>query len=246
MVRLTVQTIAAGIFAFAVLGKPGSLAASVAVASAVIWIVGVANADNFMDGIDGIAGGQAVVAGAAWIWIGIGIGHPLAAGIGAVLAGAALGFLPFNWPPARLFMGDVGAVLLGYSFAALTVVASATSGPVAAVTSALCLWPFLFDAAFTMMRRLVRRENLLQAHRSHLYQRLVRAGCSHRQVTMSYIALAAVGVPLVGLVRFGSTAATVAACATIAALAASLWVVTQAHERRIQTQLNQRGSARPT
>lgn len=165
---------------------------------ALLWLVGLTNAVNFMDGIDGIAGTQAVVSGTAWAIIGTGLDLPIVALVGALVAAASAGFLAHNWPPARIFMGDVGAASLGFAFAALPLVAASADGAgdvaVARIplTGLLVVWPFVFDTAFTIVRRFRRGENVLEAHRSHLYQRLVAAGGSHRQVTSFYAALAGV------------------------------------------------------
>lgn len=160
-----------------------------------LWVVGLTNAYNFMDGIDGLAGSQAVIAGAGWAGLGWLSGEPLVSLLGLLVAGSSLGFLLHNWPPARIFMGDVGSAFLGFSFAALSVVA-AQQHPRMAVVGILLLWPFIFDTTFTFLRRLSRHENVFAAHRSHLYQRLVIAGCSHRAVTLLYSGLAVVGVVL--------------------------------------------------
>ena len=163
-------------------------------ALAAVWLVGLTNAYNFMDGIDGIAGAQAVAAGAAWAAIGAGRGVPVVALVGAFVAAAALGFLVHNWSPARIFMGDVGAASLGFVFAALPLVcASRASSEAAAqmpLAGLLAVWPFVFDAVFTVVRRARRGERLTEAHRSHLYQRLVGAGWSHRQAAGLYACLA--------------------------------------------------------
>lgn len=161
---------------------------------AVLWIVANTNIYNFMDGIDGLAGGQGVVAGSAigaLGWIG---GAPLVVGIGLAIAGSCLIFLTRNWSPAAIFMGDTGSAFLGFTLAALPFFL--VSGEVARrapVAVAAALWPFLFDAGFTLVRRACDRENILQAHRSHLYQRLVRSGLTHSRVSRMYAGLAAVG-----------------------------------------------------
>jgi len=95
--------------------------------------------------------------------------------MGLLLAATSLGFLGHNWPPARIFMGDVGSAFLGYTFAVLPVIA-AQHNPRLAVAGVLLVWPFVFDAAFTFLRRLRHREVVFAAHRSHLYQRLATAG----------------------------------------------------------------------
>lgn len=163
---------------------------------AFLWIVGLTNAYNFMDGIDGIAGTQALLAGAGWacaFWIS---GSPFLAGVAAVLGGASLGFLARNWSPAKVFMGDVGSAFLGYTFAALPLLARMESGvdPKLPVLGLAMLWPFVFDSLLTFLIRLARRENVFQAHRTHLYQRLVRSGMSHASVTLLYGALSLAGV----------------------------------------------------
>ena len=89
-----------------------------------LWIVGLTNAYNFMDGIDGIAGGQAVVAGLGWAGLGYLTDQPLIGLLGLLLAASSLGFLGHNWPPARIFMGDVGSAFLGFTFAVLAVAAA--------------------------------------------------------------------------------------------------------------------------
>lgn len=162
------------------------------------WIAGLLNLYNFMDGIDGIAGLQAVVAGAAWTAIGLAGAAPLAAFLGAMLAAGSLGFLTLNWPRARIFMGDSGSTVLGYSFAVLPLLATLERGTrldfgAALVAGPLVVWPFWADGTFTILRRWSKGENLLQAHRSHLYQRLVIAGVSHRCVTLTYGGLALAG-----------------------------------------------------
>lgn len=156
-----------------------------------IWIVGLTNAYNFMDGIDGIAGSQAVVAGVAWAMIGF-PGDPAISLLAALLAATSAGFLVHNWPPARVFMGDVGSAFLGFLFATLPLMSQLPSSRAAAI-GFLVVWPFVFDTAFTFFRRLRRRERVFSAHRSHLYQRLVIAGWSHATVTLLYSTLAVAG-----------------------------------------------------
>jgi len=158
-----------------------------------LWIVGLINAYNFMDGIDGIAGGQAVVAGLGWTILGWLGNQPLSAALGLLLAASSLGFLGHNWSPARIFMGDVGSAFLGYTFAVLPVIAG-QHDPRFALAGVLLVWPFVFDTAFTFLRRLFQRENIFTAHRSHLYQRLVITGFSHKTVASMYIGLAMLGL----------------------------------------------------
>ena len=156
----------------------------------VVWIVAVVNFYNFMDGIDGLAGLQAVVTGTALAMAGV---DPLLSFLGAALAGAAASFLLFNWPPASIFLGDIGSGVLGWAFATLPFLAIREARGRIMAFVALSLWFFLADASWTLLRRLARGERLHEAHREHLYQRLVDSGWSHARVT-TVLGLGSVGV----------------------------------------------------
>ncbi len=161
-----------------------------------IWIVGLTNAYNFMDGIDGIAGSQAVIGGIGWVLLGGLSGQPVVMILGLLVASSSLGFLAFNWPPAKIFMGDVGSAFLGYTFALLPLLSASGRLPWsgALLSGFLLVWPFITDAALTFIRRLLHGEPVFQAHRSHIYQRLVIAGHSHKTVTLLYAGLSCLGV----------------------------------------------------
>ena len=155
----------------------------------VLGVVWVLNLFNFMDGIDGIAASETVFVAGAGAALGLLAGTasavPLAA---AVLAAATLGFLFWNWPPARIFMGDVGSGYLGYSLAVLTL-AAAAERPVLLSVWLVLAGVFVVDATMTLVRRLARRERVYEAHRSHAYQWLARRWGKHIRVTMAVIAL---------------------------------------------------------
>ncbi len=157
--------------------------------------------------------------------------RPVAAA-GAVLAAANLGFLFFNWPPASIFMGDVGSSFLGFLLAALPVLVARRS-PAIALAGVLFVWPFVFDTVFTFLRRIGRRERLLRPHRSHLYQRLVLTGVSHRAVTLLYVALATAGLAVGHAVAREATFASGAGASLIGVLAAALWLVVVWRERTV-------------
>lgn len=157
-----------------------------------VWVAGLTNAYNFMDGIDGISGSQALVSGTTIAIVSMHAGLPVEAIAGTAIASASAGFLLHNWPPARVFMGDVGSAFLGFVFAVLTLRIGAVSYS-AGLAVFISLWPFVFDTALTLIRRIRRRENIFASHRSHLYQRLVIAGWSHARVTAIYAGMAAVG-----------------------------------------------------
>src|SRR5579859_99877 len=161
---------------------------------AFVWVAVVTNVYNFMDGIDGLATSQAIVAGVAMAIAGTIVGNPLVATGAGVLAAASAGFLVYNLPPARLFMGDVGSTFLGFSFAGLSLLGNlgVGGGRLPVTFGLVVLAPFLFDSLLTLARRVVRGERWYSAHRSHYYQRLVLVGWSHAQVTALYAALAVV------------------------------------------------------
>jgi UDP-N-acetylmuramyl pentapeptide phosphotransferase/UDP-N-acetylglucosamine-1-phosphate transferase len=145
-----------------------------------LWIVGLINAYNFMDGIDGNAGGIGAIAGATWALIAWYLQEPLLAMLGVFLAAACLGFLVHNWQPARIFMGDVGSTFLGATFAVMPLLAMQRSGDARLpVVGSLLLAPCIWDATYTFLRRLFRGEPVFQAHRTYLYQRLASSGYPH-------------------------------------------------------------------
>lgn len=155
-----------------------------------LWLAGFTNVFNFMDGIDGMACGTGIVYAsvfAAFAWL---LDKPEVVVVAALLGGSCVGFLVFNFPPARTFMGDAGSLFLGMAFSALMVWLGAIAADPAVVTGLILTCSvYLFDGGFTLGRRLVRRENIFRAHRSHLYQRLVQSGLSHGKVTALYFAL---------------------------------------------------------
>jgi UDP-GlcNAc:undecaprenyl-phosphate/decaprenyl-phosphate GlcNAc-1-phosphate transferase len=161
------------------------------------WLVAYVNAFNFMDGINGLAAEQAIVGGCSWWFIGTECGVPVLALGGALLAGAALGFLPYNFPRARMFLGDVGSYALGAWSAVLVVVAlRAGVSPVAALAPVSIV---LADTATTIVRRALRGERLFEAHRCHTYQQLVDLGWSHTATTL-LVAVTVLCCSLIGVV----------------------------------------------
>jgi UDP-N-acetylmuramyl pentapeptide phosphotransferase/UDP-N-acetylglucosamine-1-phosphate transferase len=161
------------------------------VAVAVLWL-GFLNAYNFMDGIDGITG-VTTVAIAAGLLLLLPAGEHRAAALPAILAGAALGFLWFNWHPARIFLGDVGSVPLGFLLGAL-LVSLAVQGD--AVAAAILPAYYVVDTSLTMLERSLQGKTIWEAHTSHAYQRAVRRGLPHDRVAL---AVGAVSLALVAL-----------------------------------------------
>ncbi len=160
-----------------------------------LWLVGLTNAYNFMDGLDALAGTQAALAAAGWLLLGLLGGQSAISILALLLLAASAGFLAHNWPPARVFMGDVGSTFLGFTLAAIGVLGAAGQ-PRLAVVAVLLVWPFVFDASITFVRRLLRRENVFTPHQTHLYQRLAATGCPAGKVVLLYGGWALVGLLL--------------------------------------------------
>lgn len=163
----------------------------VGTAMAVLGVVWATNLYNFMDGIDGLAAGEAAVGGSASACL-LAAAH--SQGLAAVACGVAAGsagFLVWNLPPARIFMGDVGSGFIGFMFAGLALASEKSGGP------PLLAWliifsPFIYDATITLLRRAFRGHALAEPHRDHAYQRAVRSGLSHGMVTAVIVGSTAV------------------------------------------------------
>ncbi|MEX0332297.1 MAG: aminotransferase class V-fold PLP-dependent enzyme [Puniceicoccaceae bacterium] len=174
----------------------------------VVWVAGLTNSFNFMDGIDGIAGIQGLIAIAGWLGIFF-LDTRLDLPNGDVqsllllsLAGGLVGFLLLNWSPASIFMGDIGSTFLGFYLAVLPFAFAAFGLPLQRALEAgvLFVWPFVIDTAIAFVRRVIRRERIFEAHRSHLYQVLAGTFPSresgHRLTSLLFGALALLGVGL--------------------------------------------------
>ncbi|HXH03530.1 MAG TPA: glycosyltransferase family 4 protein [Candidatus Competibacteraceae bacterium] len=153
---------------------------------ALLFIVWMINLYNFMDGMDGFAGGMAVIGFTALALLGH--ADPQFSALCLSVAAAALGFLLFNFPPARIFLGDTGSSSLGLLAAACCLWAERT-GLFPLWLGILVFSPFIVDASVTLLRRLARGERIWQAHRQHAYQRLVAAGWGHRRTVLAEYAL---------------------------------------------------------
>lgn len=156
-----------------------------------IWIFGLTNAYNFMDGLDGMAATTGVIASAFFAYITFIEGSHFIYLASLAICGATLGFLIFNWQPARIFMGDIGSTFLGFTFAAMSIIAARyDSAHTSLLVIPLLLFHFIFDTSFTVLRRLLRKENILKPHREFCFHLLHRMGYSHKQVTQLYAWLA--------------------------------------------------------
>lgn len=156
------------------------LAGWLALVTVTIWITAMINTFNFMDGIDGMVAGTAAATMPAAMIMSGGVADALALGI----AGACIGFLVWNHHPASIFMGDGGSQFLGYAVAMAFLIDPDPRLQAAPIL--LGLAPFLIDVSATLVRRVVRREDVSSPHNNHLYQRLVRCGAPQRVVTAAY------------------------------------------------------------
>jgi Fuc2NAc and GlcNAc transferase len=192
---------------------------------AVLTVVWTLNLFNFMDGIDGIAATEAIFIAAAGAIIGIGGSASPAGTLGIVLAAACAGFLLWNWPPAKIFLGDVGSGYIGYVLSVLAL-SSGHQNPVNAWVWLLLGGAFFADATVTLTRRTLRHERVHVAHRTHAYQHLALRWRSHFAVTAS-LALVnlLVLLPCALLARrFPAYAATIT-LATLVALGLAVWLL---------------------
>ena len=223
-VRLAVHAAAALIFALTFGALSGHGAWAVA---GFMLIIGLTNVWNFMDGIDGIATTQAVLVAAALSLVAPGAW----AGLSAALMAACLGFMPFNWPHARIFMGDVGSGPLGFAIGALVLVASAPlleDRPTVAVLWLLPLSAFLVDAGLTLARRMLRRERWWTAHAQHAYQVWARE-IGHPRVTMAYACWTVASVLLALTMWPARPLLMLASVMTWYTATACIWVFLQRH-----------------
>jgi Fuc2NAc and GlcNAc transferase len=155
----------------------------------ILWIVAFVNIYNFMDGIDGLAGGYgALCACVVGVWFVLLGGNN---GVSLFLYGlmaACLGFLVWNWAPARIFLGDAGSMMIGGVLAAAGIIGQRTYDvPLSAFV--LLYAVFIADAGYTLVRRALRGEKIWQAHKEHLYQRATRSGMAHSSVTVMVLLL---------------------------------------------------------
>ena len=151
----------------------------------VIWIVGVTNAVNLIDGLDGLAAGVTSIAAMSLMVLCIMTGSTTAVGLTAALAGACLGFLPRNFNPAEIFMGDTGSTFLGFVLAVTSILGVFKGyALLALIVSVLCVGLPVFDTICAMLRRMAKNQPIMQADRGHLHHKLIDHGFSQRQAVL--------------------------------------------------------------
>lgn len=171
----------------------------------VIWIVFITNAVNFIDGLDGLAAGVSAIMSISLVFISIRVGEYSIAILGIALMGSCFGFLPFNFNPAKIFMGDTGSTFLGFMLATLSIQGVFKSYAVISFAVPLLILGLpLFDALFAMIRRIVRGQSPMTADRGHLHHRLVDMGFSQKQTVFILYAISGVlGITAVLLAESG-------------------------------------------
>ncbi len=155
-----------------------------------VWIVGVTNAVNLIDGLDGLAAGVTGIAAMSLMVLCIFTGSTTAVVLTAALAGACLGFLPRNFNPAEIFMGDTGSTFLGFVLAVTSILGVFKGYALLALSvSILCIGLPIFDTIFAMLRRMAKHQPIMQADRGHLHHRLIDRGCTQKQAVLIMYAI---------------------------------------------------------
>lgn len=212
--RIIVHFVAAGLLLWAGFGLdsivlPGTvwvLPAPLMIALSLLFIAWMVNLYNFMDGMDGFAGGMAVIGFGTFALLGWLGGQASFVALNLIVAAAAAGFLVWNFPPARIFMGDVGSSFLGFLAAAFMLWADrADIFPL--WVGALVFSPFIVDATVTLIKRILRGERVWEAHKTHYYQRLAELGWGHRRTVLwEYGLMLLCAASAIAALRLASTA----------------------------------------
>jgi len=172
----------------------------------VIWIVFITNAVNFIDGLDGLAAGVSAIMSVSLVFISIRVGEYSIALFGIALMGSCFGFLPFNFNPAKIFMGDTGSTFLGFILATLSIQGVFKSYAIISFAVPLLILGLpLFDASFAMLRRVLTGQSPMKADRGHLHHRLMDMGFSQKQTVFILYAISGVlGITAVLLAESGT------------------------------------------
>jgi UDP-N-acetylmuramyl pentapeptide phosphotransferase/UDP-N-acetylglucosamine-1-phosphate transferase len=222
--RMVMHTLASAVLAYSGLavdsiGLPGTtwtLTLAMSALVAIFYLVWMLNLFNFMDGMDGLAGGMTVIGFGTYALLGSFAGHELFAGLSLLVACAGGGFLLFNFPPARIFMGDVGSSVLGLLSGSFSLW-GARDGIFPLWAAVLIFSPFIADATVTLIRRILKGEKFWKPHKTHFYQKLILAGWGHQKtLVVEYGIMLACGI---------SALVSVDASATVQVVVLSVWVL---------------------
>ncbi|HHW30897.1 MAG TPA: undecaprenyl/decaprenyl-phosphate alpha-N-acetylglucosaminyl 1-phosphate transferase [Clostridiaceae bacterium] len=181
----------------------------------ILWIVGITNAINLIDGLDGLAAGVSSISSLSLFFVSV-LGVSLEPGhnisiLTAALAGATLGFLPFNFNPAKIFMGETGSAFLGFTLGVISIQGMLKSyATISIVIPLLVLGLPIFDTALAIIRRLINGKPVMTADRGHLHHKLIDMGLSQKQsVMILYLASAALGLGAIVLANKGALSAVI-------------------------------------
>ncbi len=172
----------------------------------IIWIVGITNAVNLLDGLDGLACGVSSISALTLLFIALIVGEPEVVFVTSALAGACLGFLPYNFNPAKLFMGDTGALFLGFMLATISVQGLFKGYAVISIAAPLLVLGLpIFDTASAIIRRVKKGQSIMTPDRGHLHHRLIDAGFSQKQAVITiYLFCIVLCVSAVALIITGA------------------------------------------
>jgi UDP-GlcNAc:undecaprenyl-phosphate GlcNAc-1-phosphate transferase len=189
----------------------------------IIWVVSLTNTVNLIDGLDGLAAGVSALASLSILFIAIMNGSPVTAILTAALAGATLGFLPYNFNPAKIFMGDTGSNFLGFVLGVISIQGFKGYTAIAITIPILVLGLPIFDTLFAILRRIANGKSPMEADRGHLHHRLIDMGLSQKQsVLVMYTVSGLLGLSAVVLSQSGVLRA------IILVFAVSIFVITGA------------------
>jgi len=162
-----------------------SLLRNLTIPITLFWIVGITNTINLIDGLDGLASGVASIAATTLLFTAATKGYDFIVLQCAIIAGASLGFLPFNFNPAKIFMGDTGSLLLGYMLAVTSILGMVKSvAAVALVVPVFALGVPIFDTTFAIVRRYINKKPIMEADKDHLHHKLMGKGLNQRQTVL--------------------------------------------------------------
>ncbi|MBO6054452.1 MAG: undecaprenyl/decaprenyl-phosphate alpha-N-acetylglucosaminyl 1-phosphate transferase [Oscillospiraceae bacterium] len=204
----------------------------------ILWIVAITNAVNFIDGLDGLACGVSAISAASLFVISLLVSEGNVAVILAVLFGACLGFIPYNFNPAKIFMGDTGATFLGYILATISIMGLFKMYAIISfAVPFLILSVPIFDICFAILRRLAKGQNPMTADRGHVHHRLIDMGFSQKQaVAIAYMITAILGLAAVVLTSSGEMKAMLFIGAVVVVVAIGVGVIYRQDPSRSQTQ----------
>lgn len=211
--KFLVQILAAGIVAFCgvrvhfisipFVGDHPMFLSALSIPITIIWIVGVTNAVNLIDGLDGLAAGVSSIASLSLMILSIYSGYPVAVLLTATLAGSCLGFLPYNFSPASIFMGDTGSTFLGFILAVTSILGLLKGYTLATIFIAVLILGLpIFDTAFAIIRRALSGKPIMSPDRGHLHHRLVDKGYSHKGAVITLYGISgAFGLSAIAVVK---------------------------------------------